>query len=118
MKLHLIHHHTWPTEVPPWVVELNRKLGLVLQKVETIMSDFTDLKGVLDGIVSDVASMKSDFESLEQKLAAVPTAGMTPDQQAALDSAVQQARDIKTSIDAIHTAASSASSSSQSDPAA
>ena len=66
-----------------------------------IMSTFDDLKAALDGISAKVTTVKADVDSLLAKLAAIPPAGMTPEQQAALDAAVQQASGISTSLGAI-----------------
>ena len=65
------------------------------------MSTFDDLKAAMDGIAGSVATVKTDVDTLLTKLSQVPTAGMTPDQQAALDAAVQQAQGIKASLGAI-----------------
>lgn len=62
------------------------------------MSTFDDLKKALDSIATDVTTVKLDVEGLLAKLAAIPTAGMTADQQAALDAAVTQAQGIATSL--------------------
>lgn len=65
------------------------------------MSTFDDLKGALDGISGNVSTVKGDVDTLLQKLSQIPTAGMTPEQQASLDAAVQQAQGISTSLGAI-----------------
>ena len=95
------YHHLWPKEAPPWADVLQDKLDLILQNQESIMSTFDDLKSAMDGIASSVSTVKTDVETLLTKLSQVPTAGMTPEQQAALDAAVQQAQGIRDSLGAI-----------------
>jgi|ERR1043166_1086084 hypothetical protein len=95
------YYHHWDQEAPPWVAELEDKLDLILQNQELTMSTFDDLKSAMDGIAGSVSTVKTDVETLLTKLSQVPTAGMTPEQQAALDAAVQQAQGIKASLGAI-----------------
>lgn len=77
-------------------------LDCLSQKMDVLMSTFDDLKAALDSVSADVATVKTDVETLLAKLAAIPPAGMTPEQQAALDSAVAQAQGIATSLGAIN----------------
>lgn len=74
------------------------------------MSTLEDLTGALatvdakvSAVGADVTTIGTDFGTLLAKLAAVPTAGLTPDQQKALDDAVVHANAIATSLDAIGT---------------
>jgi hypothetical protein len=101
MHFHIHKYHHWDEEAPPWVADLHDKLDLILEKQDQTMSTFDDLKGALDGIAGSVSTVKTDVDTLLQKLSQVPTAGMTPEQQAALDAAVQQAQSIKQSLGAI-----------------
>ena len=98
MRINLHHFHSWSHEVPPWVDDLQDKLDLILERQDAIMSTFDDLKSAMDGIAGSVSTVKTDVETLLTKLSQVPTAGMTPEQQAALDAAVQQAQGIKESL--------------------
>jgi hypothetical protein len=68
---------------------------------EKIMSSFDDLKAALDSISGKVSTVKTDVDALLAKLSSIPTAGMTPEQQASLDAAVSQAQGIATSLTAI-----------------
>ena len=81
-----------------WLWNNNR----LLQQMERLMSTFTDLKTALDAVAADVATVKTDVETLLAKLAAIPAGGLTTDQQAALDAAVTQAQGIATSLGAIN----------------
>jgi hypothetical protein len=71
------------------------------RKVNLIMSSFADLVAALTSVANDVTTIKADVEGLIAKLAAVPPAGLTPEQQAALDAATAQAATIATSLEAI-----------------
>lgn len=104
MRIHI--HHTWGE--PDWLCGLERKIDLILesaelllQQQERIMATFDDLTAQLTAISAVVPTIKTDVETLLAKLAAVPPAGLTPEQQAALDSAVQTAQGIATSLGAI-----------------
>ena len=79
------------------------KLDLVTGTTEKIMSDVTDLKPALDAIDAKVTVVKTDVDTLLAKLAAIPTAGLTPAQQAAIDDAVAHANIIAASLGAIDT---------------
>ena len=71
------------------------------QKLDRLMSTFDDLTATLNSISVKVTAVKSDVDSLLAKLAAIPPAGMTSAQQAALDAAVSTAQGIATSLGAI-----------------
>jgi hypothetical protein len=77
---------------------LNTKLDLFQ---ETIMATVEEFKAVLDTIDTSVTAVKADTEGLLAKLAAIPTPGMTPEQQAAIDAAVVQAQSIADRLGAI-----------------
>ena len=91
----------WDSGAPSWAVELGFMLGIVLDNQETIMSTIADLTATLDSIGAKVTTVKTDVETLLAKLAAVPTAGLTPEQQTALDAAVVQAQGISDSLTAV-----------------
>lgn len=67
------------------------------------MSTFDDLTAQLAVIGTAVTTVKTDVDKLIAALAAVPPAGLTPAQQAALDAAVVTAQGIATSLGAIDT---------------
>lgn len=75
---------------PSWRERIERK-------VNAIMSSFDDLNNALDQIGTRVSDIKSDTQSLLDRITQLqqnPPTGMTPDQQAALDTAVQKANEI------------------------
>lgn len=79
---------------------VNAKLDLMK---ENIMASMEELKQVLDTIDTKVANVKGDVDSLQSKLAAVPQAGLSAEQQTAIDDAVQHAQRIAESLGAIDT---------------
>jgi hypothetical protein len=78
------------------------RLSAIETKQDQIMSTLDDFKTILGEIAADVTAVKSDVDGLLAKIAAIPPAGLTPEQQAAIDAAVTQGQSIKASLDAIH----------------
>ncbi len=77
--------------------DLRRKLNLVLQKEDQIMSALSDIQAKQAITDANIAKLKVDVEALLAKIAAIPPGGLTPEQQTAID-------DIATHADAINTA--------------
>ncbi len=71
------------------------------QGIDKIMSTLEDLAAAQVVTIADVAAVKADVEKLVAALAAVPPAGLTPEQQAALDAAVVRANAINDGLAAI-----------------
>jgi uncharacterized protein YoxC len=92
----------------PHHFSIHEKLDFIIKQQEKIMSTFDDLKASLDTVTANVTTIKTDVEALLAKLAAIPTGGLTADQQAALDAAVTQAQGISTSLGAIDAEAKAA----------
>lgn len=101
MPLHIYHHHSWDCEAPPWAAELLNRTGLVLDKTETIMATLEELNAALATISTEVDKVSADTENLLAQLAAIPPGGLTPEQQAAIDSAVTSATAIADRLKAI-----------------
>jgi hypothetical protein len=76
-------------------------LSTILNNTEFLMADFNELKAAQDATDAKVAAVKTDVETLIAKLAAVPPAGLTAEQQAALDDAVTHANAINASLSAV-----------------
>lgn len=80
-------------------------------RIMSTLQDMTDTLAVIDtkvaAVDTKVTAVGTDVDTLLAKLAAFPTAGLTPEQQAALDAAVVHAQGIATSIDAIGTSLAS-----------
>ncbi len=101
MRLDVFHHFLGSNEAPPWAAQLADQLGLALTKMEIMMSTLEELTGVLGEIGSDVDKVSADTEKLLADLAAIPTPGMTPEQQAAVDAAVVSATSIRDRLKAL-----------------
>lgn len=105
MSIH-IHIHTHPDEeTAERLRRIDQRLGAIENNTETMMADIADIKPALDAIDVQVAKVKTDVDTLIAKLGAVPTAGLTPEQQAAIDDAVAHANGIATALGAIDAAA-------------
>lgn len=98
------HHYFSPlNEVLERQEALEKKMDLVIQILEKIMSTIDDFETALASIDTQVAKISTDVDTLLAKLAAIPTGGLTPEQQAAIDAAVVHAQGIATSLGAIDT---------------
>jgi len=99
-----IHHHYYHhssearCEVMRRLEEMSEKIDLVK---ETIMATLEELTTVLGTISSEVDKVSADTDNLLAQLAAIPTGGLSPEQQAAIDSAVASATAIADRLKAI-----------------
>jgi IPT/TIG domain len=93
-------HVPWH-QAPTWARVLNEKMDLLLEGNGNIMSTLADLTTQLNAISVDVTTVGNDVQTLLAKLAAIPPAGLTAAQQAALDAAVATATNIAASLSAI-----------------
>lgn len=94
-------HDSRSEKAPPWAEQVADQLGLALDKLETIMATVEELTGVIGEISTEVDKVSADTDSLLAKLSAIPTPGMTPEQQAAIDSAVASATSIRDRLKAL-----------------
>ncbi len=96
------HNHNEPeSEVSARLCEIEKQLSLIK---EIIMSSFDDLKAAQAETDSKIATIKTDVETMLVKLAAIPAAGLTPEQQSALDDAVAHAQAMNASLAAVDAA--------------
>jgi uncharacterized protein YoxC len=65
------------------------------------MATLDELNAALTTISSEVDKVSADTDNLLAKLASIPTGGLTPEQQAAIDSAVTSATAIADRLKAI-----------------
>lgn len=65
------------------------------------MATLEELTGILADIGSEVDKVSADTDKLLADLAAIPTPGMTPEQQAAVDAAVVSATAIRDRLKAL-----------------
>ena len=90
---------------PEQLVLIANALLLLIEGQQKIMSTLADLEAKLVAIDAKVSTVATDIDTLMAKLAAIPTAGLTPEQQTALDGAVAHAQAIADSLGAIDTKA-------------
>jgi uncharacterized coiled-coil protein SlyX len=90
---HHHYHHSFEArcEVMRRLDGLDEKTDLILDRQETIMATLEELNAALATISSEVDKVSADTDNLLAQLAAIPTGGLTPEQQAAIDSAVASA---------------------------
>jgi hypothetical protein len=75
---------------PEWLYRIERKVNI-------LMASFDDLNNALAAISDGIGKVNTDTQSLLAKITELqqnPPTGMTPDQQAALDTAVSLAQGI------------------------
>ena len=80
---------------------IEKKLGTILENQETFKMSFEDLKAAQAETDAKVEAVAADIQVLMDKLAAIPTPGMTPEQEAALADAVAHAKAINDRLGAI-----------------
>jgi len=78
-------------------------LRRIERKVNWLMSSFDDLAAAQADTLTKVAAVKTDVETLLAQIKNIPPAGLTPEQQAALDQAVTTAQSINTALSAVDT---------------
>jgi len=85
--------------------EVMRRLDALDDKLtsfkETIMATLEELTAALATISTEVDKVSADTDNLLAQLANIPTGGLTPEQQAAIDSAVASATAIADRLKAI-----------------
>jgi len=89
-----VHIHFDQREAPRWAQTLREMVSQVLTNQETTMATLDELNAALAAISSEVDKVSADTDALLAKLAAIPTGGLTPEQQAAIDAAVESATGI------------------------
>ncbi len=106
---HEHHHFTHPDKATAdqlWGII--SAIGKLNKNMEKLMASFDDLKAKQDETDAKISTVKADVEKLLGLLAAIPPAGMTAEQQAALDAAVAHAGAINDSLSAVDAAANPA----------
>ena len=71
------------------------RLKRIERKVDRLMATFEELSAALADISAEIDKVSADTDNLLAQLANIPTPGMTPEQQAALDTAVASANALK-----------------------
>jgi len=88
-------------EAPLWAVKLKNQGAFILDKLDIVMATLEELTGLLTEIGTEVGKVSDDTDKLLADLAAIPTPGMTPEQQAAVDAAVASATAIRDRLTAL-----------------
>ena len=102
MRIDVYHHSVEAScEVMRRLDVLEDKIDLILQGKETIMATLEELNAALATISSEVDKVSADTDNLLAQLAAIPPGGLTPEQQAAIDSAVASATAIAARLTAL-----------------
>lgn len=99
------HHHHHPRHHIEARCEVMRRLDALDQKIDLVMEKIMDgleeLNGLLTEIGTEVGKVSDDTDKLLAELAAIPTPGMTPEQQAAVAAAVASATAIRDRLKAL-----------------
>ncbi len=99
MRIDVYHHSIEARcEVMRRLDELEDKIDL---SKETIMATLEQLNEAFTAISSAVDKVSADTDNLLAQLASIPPGGLTPEQQAAIDSAVASATAIADRLKAI-----------------
>lgn len=99
MRIDVYHHSVEARcEVMRRLDSLDNKIDLVK---ETIMATLEELNSAFAAISSAVDKVSADTDNLLAQLASIPPGGLTPEQQAAIDSAVASATAIADRLKAI-----------------
>jgi len=106
---HIHHHHHFHfhhspearCEVMRRLESMDGKIDLVTEDTETIMATLEELNAAFAIISTSVDKVSADTDKLIAQLASIPPGGLTPEQQAAIDSAVESANAIANRLKAI-----------------
>ena len=99
--IHIQHFHYPDKDTAKRLFRIEAKLGILAEKLETLIMSFEDLKAAQDETDAKIAAVKADIEVLMAKLSAIPVPGMTPEQETALADAVAHAKAINDSLTAV-----------------
>jgi hypothetical protein len=103
MRIDVYHHSAVEArcEVMRRLDALQDQTGLILDRQETIMATLEELNAAFAAISSAVDKVSADTDNLLAQLAAIPPGGLTPEQQAAIDTAVASATSIAERLKAL-----------------
>lgn len=105
-----IHIHLHPDkDTAERLYRIEKSLGENTETLESIMTalddELAEIKASQDATLATVGTIKTGVEALLAKLAALPTGGLTTDQQTALDAIRDEAQGISTAASAVNTEA-------------
>lgn len=99
MRIDMYHHSVEARcEVMRRLDALDNKIDLIM---ETVMATLEELNATFATISSAVDKISADTDNLLAQLASIPPGGLSPEQQAAIDSAVASATAIADRLKAI-----------------
>ena len=103
---HLHDHFYHPDkETAERLCRIENMLGIVLENMESIMATLEEYvaqtKAAQEATDAKIDAVKADIQTLMDKLAAVPAAGLTPAQEAALKDIADHAAAINDKLGAI-----------------
>jgi uncharacterized coiled-coil protein SlyX len=96
-----VHVYFDQREAPRWAQTLREMVSQVLANQETTMATLEELNAALGAISPLLEKISADTDNLLAQLANIPPGGLTPEQQAAIDSAVASATAISDRLKAI-----------------
>jgi|SRR6187399_1417707 len=95
IELHVHFHGDHRETAPRWATTLHDMLSHIAntqtRNQEAVMATLEQLNEALATISTEVDKVSADTNNLLAQLANIPTGGLTPEQQAAIDSAVASA---------------------------
>jgi hypothetical protein len=95
------HFHYPDTDTADRLRRIERQIGTIATLLGDLAMSFEDLKAAQDATDAKIDAVKADIVLLMEKLAAIPPAGMTPEQEAALADAVTHANSINDKLGAL-----------------
>ena len=103
IHVHIHHHHHEPgREVQDLLDEIVTTLGRMESNIMTTVEEYAaQAKAAQDETDAKLEAVGADVRLLMEKLAAIPVAGLTPEQEALLGDVVSHARAISEKVGAI-----------------
>lgn len=106
------HHHYSPGQKVEARCEVMRRLDALSNEIglskETIMATLADAQAAQAITDQKISAISTDVQTLLAKISAVPTGGLTPEQQTAIDDIAAHAGKINDALSAVDTSANPA----------
>lgn len=102
MSIHHIHHHIHPDkDSTERLCRIETTLETINVNLENIMSTLQDAQAAQAITDTKIDAIAADVTALLAKIAAIPPAGLTPEQQAAIDDIAAHAKAINDKLSAV-----------------